>query len=126
MNVASNRLDNGLAVMTSGRSNTMTYEEIKAAVEQWPVAERLRLVEEISHSVRETLEPATPTSNGRNDDDAAWRKAFEAERAELLKGVPHDSSLHQILGIARTREKIPMTKEEDREAILEYLIEKYG
>jgi hypothetical protein len=103
----------------------MTYEEIKAAVEQWPVAEQLRLVEAIAHSVRETVGPTTPALNGRNGDETAWRKAFEAERAELLKGVPHDSSLHQILGIARTQEKIPMTRDEEREVILEYLTEKY-
>jgi hypothetical protein len=114
-----------LLCSTSERDDAMTYEEIKAEVEQWPIAERLRLVEAISHSVRETLEPTTAASYGRIDDDTAWRKAFEAERAELLKGVPHDSSLHQVLGIARTREKIPMTREEDREAILEYLTEKY-
>ena len=109
----------------SERRDPMTYEEIKAESQRLPVADRLRLLEEISHSVREEIVLVPPSLSGLNEE-SAWRTAFEAERAELLKDVPPDSSLHQILGIARTREKIPMTREEDREAKLEYLIEKYG
>lgn len=103
----------------------MTYEEIKAEVEQWPVAEQLRLVREIS-AMDERLESPSISPNDIGEDDAAWRKELEAERMRLLKDVPPDSWLHQILGIARTHEKVPMTKEEDRQAILEYLTEKYG
>ena len=102
----------------------MTYEEIKAEVERWPVAERQRLLEAISRSMREEMAQTPSSSNGSNE--AAWRTAFAAERAALLRDVPSDSSLHQLLGIARTQEKIPMTREEDREAKLAYLIEKYG
>lgn len=103
----------------------MTYQEIREEVQRWSVTDQLRLLEEISHTVRQTLDPATLVT-GIDDDDVTWREEFEAERAELLKNVPPDSSLHRILGIARTQKKIPMTKEEDREAILEYLTEKYG
>jgi hypothetical protein len=98
----------------------MTYEEIKAEVEQWPVAERLRLVEEISHSVRETLKP--DTTDGANK---AWREEFEAERARLLKDIPPESSVHRLLGILRTSEHAP-TDEEIREDYTNYLIRKYS
>jgi hypothetical protein len=64
----------------------MTYEEIKAVVEQWPVAERLRLVEEISHSVRETLKP-----DGTGGANEAWREEFEAERARGSSRTSHRS-----------------------------------
>jgi len=104
----------------------MTHEEIKEAMERLPRADQLRLVREISHVSDKHLASLTSSPNDIGDDDAAWRKEFEAERMRLLKDVPPDSWLHQILGIARTREKIPMTKEDDRQAILEYLIEKYG
>lgn len=104
----------------------MTYEEIKAEVERWPIAEQLRLLEDVSRTVRKNLEPSVAARNGVHDVEDEWRQEFEAERTRLLKDVPADSWLHQILGIARTREKVPMTREEDRQAILEYLTEKYG
>lgn len=124
--MAYNGTDNGSGVTAREGSGTMTYEEIKAAVQRLPVAERLRLAEEITDSVRGTWTVSLPTANGDNKDDAAWRTEFEAERARLLEDIPADSSLHRLLGIARIREKIPMTKEEDRQVILEYLTEKYG
>lgn len=98
----------------------MTYEEIKAEVERWPVAERLRLVEEISYSVRETLKP--DAADGANE---AWRAEFEAERARLLKDIPPESSAHRLLGILRTSEHVP-TDEKIREDYTNYLIRKYS
>jgi hypothetical protein len=98
----------------------MTYEEIKAVVEQWPVAERLRLVEETSHSVRETLKP-----DGTGGANEAWREEFEAERARLLKDIPPESSAHQLLGILRASEHAP-TDEEIRGDYTNYLIRKYS
>ena len=84
----------------------MTYEEIKAAVEQWPVAEQLRLVEEISHSVRATLEPDVPGGTQR-----AWREEFEAERARLLRDIPPESSAHRTFGMLRTSAHPPTDEE---------------
>lgn len=101
-----------------------TYEELLNEVRRLPPKQRLRFIEDVQHSMHDEMVQAPPPKN--HDDEAAWRKEFEAERAALLKDVPPDSSLHEVLGIARTRKQIPMTKEEDREAILEYLTEKYG
>jgi hypothetical protein len=101
----------------------MTYEEIKAEVARWPIPERLRLLEGISQSVRESLDPVAP--NGTTGEEAAWREKLAAEREDLLKDVPPESSLHTVLGIAHTHRIIPMTKHEDRQVILEYLTEKY-
>lgn len=103
----------------------MTYEEIKAEVEQWSVAEQLRLLEDVSRSVRETLEPNGAARNGTHDADAAWREEFEAERARLLKDIPPESSAHRLLGILRTSEHAP-TDEEIREDHTNYLIRKYS
>jgi hypothetical protein len=98
----------------------LTYEELKAEVEQWPVAERLRLVEEISHSVRATLEPDAAVGA-----DEAWREEFEAERARLLKDIPPESSAHRTFGMLRVSAR-PPTDEEIREDYTDYLIRKYS
>ncbi|MGI8857875.1 MAG: hypothetical protein ACR2JW_19230 [Thermomicrobiales bacterium] len=98
----------------------MTYEEIKAEVERLPVAEQLRLLEEVSRSVRETLEP-----DAVRDGHETWRKEFEAERARLLKDIPPESSTHRLLGILRASEHAP-TDEEIREDYTDYLTRKYS
>ncbi|MDQ2786235.1 MAG: hypothetical protein M3Y58_14680 [Chloroflexota bacterium] len=103
----------------------MTYEEIKAEVARWPVAEQLRLLEDVSRAMRETLEPHAAARNGARDTDAAWREEFEAERARLLKDIPPESSAHRLLGILRTSEYAP-TDEEIREDYTNYLIRKYS
>lgn len=98
----------------------MTYEEVKAAVEQWPVAEQLRLVEEVSRSVRATPEPdAAGGANG------AWQKEFEADRARLLKDIPPESSAHRTFGMLRSSAH-PPTDEEIREDYTDYLSRKYS
>lgn len=103
----------------------MTYAEIKAAVEQLPVAERLRLVEEVSRSVREILEPKNVAGNSTDKRDEAWREEFEAERARLLKDVPPESSAHRTFGMLRTSAH-PPTDEEIREDYTNYLMRKYA
>lgn len=123
-------------------------EQIIAAVNQLPLAERVRVLEAIAASVRAE---ATPTANdmhaangaqpapappaaatdtdGNTDDshlnDREWWQRFERRRAELLKDVPPESALHELLGIARTTRRVPMTKEEEQAVIDEYLAEKY-
>ena len=104
------------------RAMTMTYEEIVAEARQLPPKERRRLVDELSRSIPD--EPAILAANG-DDWDTSWWQAFEARRRELLKDVPPDSSAHTLLGIARMRRDVPMTKEETREALTEALNEKY-
>lgn len=103
----------------------MTYAEIKAAVEQLPVAEQLRLVEEVSRSVREILEPNIVADNGTRNTDEAWRKEFEAERVRLLEEVPPESSAHRTFGMLRTSAH-PPTDEEIREDYTNYLVRKYS
>src|SRR5947209_4128740 len=100
----------------------MTYEEVIAEARRLPVDDQLRLLEDLLHAVRERI--GIPEES--EDDEAKWRKAFEAERAALLRGVPADSSLHSLLGVGRTRRDVPMTKEEVRDTITDYLMEKYG
>lgn len=104
----------------------MTYEEIRAEVERWPVAEQLRLLEDVSRTVRENLEPSRAARNGGTHDvDDEWRQEFEAERARLLKDIPPESSAHRLLGILRTSEHA-LTDEEIREEYTNYLIRKYS
>jgi len=103
----------------------MTYEEIKAAVEELPVAERLRLVEAVSRSVREILEATVTIGNGAHDTDEAWRKDFEAERARLLKDIPQESSAHRTFGMLRAPAR-PPTDEEIREDYTNYLMRKHA
>ncbi len=103
----------------------MTYEEIKAEVERWPVAEQLRLLGDVSRAVRETLEPSVVARNGVHNVDDEWRQEFEAERARLLKDIPPESSAHRLLGILRTSDHAP-TDEEIREDYTNYLIRKYS
>ncbi len=126
-------------------------ERIIAAVNQLPLAERVRVLEAIAASVRAEVGPTAKaatspqTANGTqpasappadiatapvNDDDSRlndreWWQRFERRRAELLKDVPPESALHELLGIARTTRRVPMTKEEEQAVIDEYLAEKY-
>lgn len=98
---------------------TMAYDEILAEARRLPPGEQRRLVDELSRAMA-----STPVMNG-DDPDETWRRAFEARRRDLLKDVPPNSSAHNLLGIARMRRDVPMTKEETREALTEALAEKY-
>jgi len=47
----------------------VTNEEIKAEILRWPVEDRLRLIQELSRSIRETIEAAAPGFAGLTDNE---------------------------------------------------------
>lgn len=49
----------------------MTHKEIKAKIVQWPMEEQLQLIQELSRSIRETIEAAAPTFHELTDDNSA-------------------------------------------------------
>ncbi|MDQ6603487.1 MAG: hypothetical protein M3176_05810 [Chloroflexota bacterium] len=51
----------------------MTNEGIKAEILRWPVEDQLQLIQELSRSIRETIEAAAPRFAGLTNDDISRR-----------------------------------------------------
>ncbi len=101
----------------------MTYEQVIAEAQRLAIGDQLRLLEDLSRTVRERI--SLPEEPAR-DDEAIWREELEEERAAILHDVPADSSLHALLGVGRTRRDVLMSREEAREIVTDSLMEKYG
>ncbi|MGI8691258.1 MAG: hypothetical protein ACR2M3_21975 [Thermomicrobiales bacterium] len=102
----------------------MTYEELLNEVRRLPAFQRLRLIQDVEQFALDSFEPdASPDGDSR--DEADLRETWKDDRARVLKGLPPDSSLHRILGALRTTAYVPMTEEEVREEITDYLMWKH-
>ena len=111
----------------------MVDHELIERVTRLPVSQRLELIELLTHSLREELaapvrQPSSAPAPGATEADEETSRVLTAvERLALSYNldVPPDSSLHRILGIVPS-DAVPMTKDEVRDLITDYLIEKYS
>lgn len=99
----------------------MTYEEILDNARHLPLVERLRLVEEVSRSVRESVADGASIAPELAQREETWQE----ERRRLLKDEPPESSAHKLFGILRT-DAPPPTDEEIKEEYYAYLEKKYS
>jgi len=102
----------------------MTYEEIKAEARRLPVADQLRLIEEIADSVRGRLFQTSLSGDGAIET-APPHRTWEEERARLLEGVPPDSPIRRTFGMLRTTANVPNDEEVEAD-YANYLIQKYA
>jgi hypothetical protein len=82
----------------------MTHQQVLEQIYHLPIAERIEIIEKVSRSVREDLNETQSKENN------------SAERSAAIK---------RLSGIAKT-DNPPMTKEDDRKIIEDYLMEKYS
>ncbi len=95
----------------------MTQQQFIEEIKQLSVAERLALIETISRSLREEIEP--------NAEDAATAEEATS-KAFSQNGVEIKSAAVRRLYGSLKFEGQPQTKEEERDAIANYLVEKYS
>lgn len=100
-------------------------EDVIRMVERMTPPDRLRVIEAVSRSLREDIAPreSSPTDEGEIPE---WKRQLAEDRARILANVPPESSAHRLLGAFRSTEHVPMTPEEERAVVEEYLAEKYG
>jgi hypothetical protein len=100
---------------------------------QLPARQRLELIEVLTRSLRTELavEVQTPVSSlelyaaGATEGAIEELAAIEQLARSFNLDMPPDSSLHQLRGIVSSR-VVPMTKDEVRDIIADYLIEKHS
>jgi hypothetical protein len=107
----------------------MVDQELIERVTRLPISQRLALIELLSHSLREDLaaaanEPArgsAPSSDEMTGGLAAIRRLAESLNIEL----PLDSSLHRLRGVVSSG-AVPTTKDELRDLVADFLLEKHS
>jgi predicted proteasome-type protease len=106
----------------------MTYQELEARVLQLTPAERLRLLEQISRSLRQEIDPQQQDADTEvlhNTSQVLDRAAIVAEAARLLQiDVPADSALYRVLGSGGKASQ-SLSDAEAKELYTDYLIRKY-
>jgi hypothetical protein len=111
----------------------MVDHELIERVTRLPVSQRLELIELLTRSLRGELaalaqQPASAPAPGTTEGDEETTRVLTAvERLALSYNldVPLDSSLRRILGVVPSG-AVPMTKDEVRDLITDYLIEKHS
>jgi len=110
----------------------MVDQELIERVTRLPVPARLELIELLTHSLREELAPAhqqarAPEPVSTEDDQETTSRLAAVERLaqSLNLDLPLDSSLRRIIGVVPSG-AVPMTKDEVRDLITDYLIEKHS
>lgn len=103
----------------------LSVDDVIQLIEHWSLADRARVLEAVSRSVREDVTPADrPVQQGdaTDEDDAEW----QIVRERILADVPMDSPLRRMLGAFRKPGvRVPTTREEERELITEAIVEKH-
>ena len=102
-------------------------------VTRLPVRQRLELIEVLTRSLRGELPAEVQASGGSPEPRAAGATGAAIEELAAIErlarsfnlDVPPGSSLHQLRGIAASG-AVPLTKDEVRELIADYLIEKHS
>ena len=95
----------------------MTQQQFIEEIKQLSVAERLALIETIKRSLRE--ESGTDAEEMTTSEEA-FRKSFAPQGAVEIKS----ENVRRLYGILKF-ENPPMTREEERELMTDYLMEKY-
>lgn len=95
----------------------MTQQQFIQEIKQLSVAERLALIETITRSLREEIE--TNAEDAMASEENSREVLLQDNQVEIKS-----AAVRRLYGILKF-ENPPMTREEEREVITEYLMEKY-